>query len=131
MTDEEIQKIADKTADVMMMRLRAAGLIEDKKSNCEKTEGLLQDFKRYEAITDDSPYINSTVKRVKKALREIESDRYYRVITLYYFEGKTREQIAEVLGCSVTTVRRAKKRLINEIGKIVFPEESLREALKK
>jgi DNA-binding NarL/FixJ family response regulator len=45
------------------------------------------------------------------AIQGLRFDPYFRIIQLYFEEGKTIEQIAEVLGVDVSTVMRNKKRL--------------------
>lgn len=48
---------------------------------------------------------------IRKALEEIESDTYYKIIPLYFDYKYTLEKIAEVFDVDVTTITRNKKRL--------------------
>ena len=48
---------------------------------------------------------------ITKALKDIESDTYYKTIPLFFDYGYTLEQIAEVFDVDVTTISRNKKRL--------------------
>jgi RNA polymerase sigma factor (sigma-70 family) len=52
---------------------------------------------------------------LRSVLRELEGDRYFDVILLFYCEGHTVEAIAEQLDVDVRTVSRNKKRLCLEI----------------
>lgn len=48
---------------------------------------------------------------VRNALKELESDIYYKIIPLYFDYNYTIEKIAEVFDVEVSTIRRNKKRL--------------------
>lgn len=65
------------------------------------------------------------VNRIDKALSKINKDKYYRIIELKYLESEdnvTDEAIAEQLGKDQSTITRNRKRLINNIKVILFPE---------
>lgn len=65
------------------------------------------------------------IKRIDNALNKIKDDKYYRIIELKYLYAKDKvadEQIAEMLDRDQSTVTRNRKRLINSIKVILFPE---------
>ena len=51
------------------------------------------------------------------ALRAISRDEYRNILRLYYYNGMTIEQIAEVYDCDPCTITRNKKRLCLEVQK--------------
>lgn len=60
-------------------------------------------------------YIGYHDDDLQAVLREVECDRYFDIILLFYCEGHTVEAIAEQLDVDVRTVSRNKKRLCLEI----------------
>lgn len=60
-------------------------------------------------------YRNTPVSGVRdlwsEALRCISDDVYFKIIPLHFKDGKTIEELAEILDCDVSTVSRNKKRL--------------------
>lgn len=64
------------------------------------------------------------INRIENALNEIKKDKYYIIIELKYFSEKkwTEEEIAEELNKERSTITKNKKRLINSIKTILFPE---------
>ena len=62
---------------------------------------------------------------IDEALEKISNDDYFDIIRMKYFEGKTREEIAEYFNVDVATISRHKKRLINKLGIYLFPDDSM------
>lgn len=62
-------------------------------------------------IERDQPEIDE----IDFALQAISGDKYYDVVTMKYFEGKNDDEIAEVMFCDSSTVRRNKNRLVRKI----------------
>lgn len=60
-------------------------------------------------------------------LVKISSDPYFDLIRLRYFEGKSREEIAEYFEVDVSTVTRNKNRLINTLKVPLFSDEVIAE----
>ena len=119
LTTEELIK---KTVNETVLRLKVAGLMKDtNKTPHQKTEDLLRN---YQAFTmSGNPAAEKMIQRIEMALRVIKEDPYYDVIIMYYIEGKTREDIADLLNTSVTTVSRNKSRLISRISAVLFSED--------
>lgn len=67
------------------------------------------------------------IKIIDAALSRIEQDNYFDLIRLRYFEGKTREEIAEYFNVDVATVSRNKNRLINILKIYLFSDEVITE----
>ena len=87
----------------------------------QKTEDLLRNYQAFTMSGD--PAAEKMIQRIEMALRVIKEDPYYDVIIMYYIEGKTREDIADLLNTSVTTVSRNKSRLISRISAVLFSED--------
>lgn len=55
------------------------------------------------------------IKEIDDALKLIKDDDWYMIIEYKYFQSKKDDEIAELLTCDESTVRRNKKRLVNKI----------------
>lgn len=83
-----------------------------------------------ERVTDIRYSIRKTQKYIDvidNALNIIYDDPYYEVVTLYYFKDKPIDIIAEHIEKDASTVARNKKRLVNNLSLILFPDESMKE----
>ena len=123
-----IQKVTNET----IIKLKKSGLINDSdKKAFKKTEEVLRNYHKYkEAVAADKEGTIKTQKLIRviqTAMRSIEDDPYYEIITMFYFENETRENIAEYFDCDVKTITRNKRRLINKIKLIIFSDESIKE----
>ena len=87
---------------------------EKAEEQIEALENSILITKRYIAVIDD-------------ALSKLEDDKYYDLIRLRYFEGKTREEIAEYFDVDVATISRNKNRLINTLKIYLFSDEAIKE----
>lgn len=127
MHDYDIEKIINDTVNTTVLKLKMAGLMRDsKKSAYQKTEELLRNYKTFQKVTDQ-PYTIKLVKEIEAALEEITDDVYYDIIPMYYFEGKTREDVAEYFDTTVTTISRNKSRLINKLKVRLFSDDFIYE----
>lgn len=127
MHDYDIEKIINNTVNTTVLKLKMAGLMrDDKKTAYQKTEELLRNYKTFQKITDQ-PYTVKLVKEIEDALEEITDDLYYDIIPMYYFEGKTREDVAEYFDTTVTTISRNKSRLINKLKVRLFSDDFIYE----
>lgn len=127
MCDEaKIQKIINDTVNSTVLKLKMAGLMkDDHKTAYEKTEELLRNYNTFR--NSDQPYTIKLVKKINDALDMITDDMYHDVIVMYYFEKKTREEIAEQYDTTVTTISRNKTRLINKLKPILFSDDVIYE----
>lgn len=60
------------------------------------------------------------IKRIEKALQTIKDDKYYKIISLFYFDNMKIDDISACLYCDNATVYRNKKRLIDKLIVILF-----------
>ena len=126
MSEYDIKQIINDTVNNTVLKLKMAGLMKnDRKTAYEKTEELLRNYNAFK--TSDQPYTIKLVKKINGALNMIVNDAYYDVIIMYYFEKKTREEIAEQYDTTVTTISRNKTRLINKLKPILFSDDVIYE----
>ena len=88
-----------------------------------------------QSITATQNFMNT----IDDALKKIKDDKYYKIIPLKYFEGKTREEISTDISLefdesgnkiiSEKTITRNKNRLINKLKIDLFSDEALLEML--
>ena len=102
MTDEEIKKYIDIAIKRSIHEYKKSGLLKQSDNA---------------VYTDISQLLNSYFQggereaSITYAIQGLRFDPYFRIIPLYYREGKRVEDIAEELGVDISTVVRNKKRL--------------------
>lgn len=130
-TKQLIEEAATKAAERLADQLKKAGMIKRRQMTAiQKTEELL---KLYPALKR-SPAIPETItadflKITEAALHDLETDPYFDVITRYYFDGQSREFIAQARGASVTTITRNKARLLKELAPRLFSDDVIKDLL--
>ena len=93
------------------------GLIEYK-SEIEKREDLIA---KLEITIENKKFL---IEYIDLALKVVSTNKYYSIVELKYFNGKTNEEIAEILNISVGTVYNQKKRIVSKIKSILFDGNS-------
>lgn len=123
MNTEELIK---KTVKETVLQLKIEGLMKDRiRSPQEKTEDLLKHYTAF--TTSEEPVAGQMIQRIEMALSLIREDPYYDVIIMYYIKGMSREEIADQICASVTTVSRNKHRLIKDISAVLFADDYIRQ----
>ena len=89
----------------------------DTRNDFEKVE------EQIEALENSIMITKRYIEIIDAALSKLEDDNYYDLIRLRYFEGKTREEIADYFNVDVATVSRNKNRLINILKIHLFSDE--------
>lgn len=126
MQDHEIKRIINDTVNATVLKLKMAGLMkDDRKSAYQKTEELLRNYNAF--VESDQPYTQKLVRKIDEALDSIKSDIYYEIIPMVYFEGDTREAVAEYFDTTVTTISRNKNRLVNKLKVRLFSDDVIYE----
>lgn len=121
-----VDKIIEDTVNRTVLKLKIAGLMKDnRKTAAQKTEELLRNYPRFKL--SDQPYTKKLCQKIETAMNSISNDYYYEIITLYYFEQMTREEVAEHYNTSETTVSRNKKRLIDSLSAVLFSDDLIYE----
>lgn len=123
----DIQSIIDDTVNATVLKMKMAGLLkDDRRTAIEKLEELLRNYPVFKNI-HDKEYTVKLVAKIDEALKTIENDPYYDVISMFYFNRMTREDIALEFNTSVTTISRNKTRLLNQLKVILFSDEVIYE----
>ena len=99
---------------------RVDGGVVDYKSEVERQE------ERKETLINEIDYFQKTVDLIDAGLECIKADKYYRIIELKYFNKKNLNEIAEEFQVDISTIKRNKNRLINEIVHIFITEKELK-----
>lgn len=92
-------------------------------SDQDKLDDQIESIERSISITERG------IDMVNRALLVIESDAYYDIIPMRYFEQLSREEIAEHYAVDVSTISRNKSRLVNRLALYLFSDDVLRELL--
>lgn len=130
MNDDKIKEYIDEAVNIAVnrtvLKLKVAGLMrDDRKTAYQKTEELLRNYNSF--TKSDQPYTKKLVEKINAALYEVKDDIYYDIIPLMYFNGETRECIAEYFGTTVTTISRNKTRLVNQLKALLFSDDVIYE----
>ena len=99
-----------------IIRFSAPGLRADPQ---EMFEAVCQSLEAYIAADQQE------VDEMEKALEYISNDQYYPVISERYFNGKTDEEIAGILYCDDSTVRRNRSRLVHRLSIRLYGVQAL------
>lgn len=120
MEDERIEYIINKT----IIKLRAEGLLRDEvRSAVQKTEDILRNYPYFKL--SDQPFTQSFCKKVDEAIDKIRGDYYFEIITMYYFDDVSRENIAAHFRTSESTISRNRIRLVEKLSSILFPDDMI------
>ena len=128
MTENEIRRIIQQTANETEIALKKAGLMKNNKQTAyKKTEQLLRSCSRLRSAVDlnkdDAVKTARIVEIIDAALEDLREDEYCGRIELIYFEGMTREECAEIYGVEPITVTRNKNRLVNKLTDVLFSDD--------
>lgn len=127
MEEKEIRQVISETVNMTILKLKMTGMLRgNNKSAAEKTEELLNNYMQFKK--SDQPYTQALIRKMDEALLEIRSiDEYYEMIPMLFFEGATREEVAEHYDVTVTTVSRHKKELIDSLKVRLFSDDTIME----
>lgn len=102
MTNKEIKEMMQATVLETLTTCKKMGLLKD-----------LDGIAYKDATEMLAAYFNQGEKEMKitYALQVFRFDPYFRIIPLYFGDGRTLEDIAEEMGVDVSTIVRNKKRL--------------------
>lgn len=124
MDDIIIEKIINKT----IAKLKLSGLMKDNRQTAfQKTEQILREYQNLKCGYSQDGTAHKLVEIVDKALDLIRDDEYYDIIPMTYFEGHSREWVAEYFDVTVTTISRHKTRLINTLKTLIFADDVIYE----
>ncbi len=126
--DNDIREIINETVDYTVAKLKLSGLMKDNRQTAfQKTEQILRNYNELKKSYSEDGTAKKFVDIIDNALKELESDLYYDIIPMMYFENQTRESIAEYFDTTVTTISRNKRRLINKLKYMLFADDVIYE----
>ena len=73
--------------------------------------------------------LEHVISMTENALKNIQDDKYYKIIELKYFEEMTLEYVAEKFGVDERTIRRQKNRLINRLRALIFSDNVIQDIM--
>jgi RNA polymerase sigma factor (sigma-70 family) len=125
---EVIEKTAEKTARAVVREMQRAGLTkENRLGSFKKTERVLYEFAEWRNDEEMTESTKRFCDLIQRALKRIQTDPYYELIGLKYFEGWTHERIAEYFGVDVSVISKRRTKLINRLRPIIFSDDFIRE----
>ena len=127
------KELIDLTVKHTVAELKRNGLIRENKLNSfQKTEKALDIYHKLKHISetykfDDMQVTVDFIRMIDDALESISDDPYFEIIPMKYFDGKTHEQIAEYFDVQPAAISKQRKRLINKLRPLIFPNEYISE----
>ena len=127
------KELIDLTVKHTVAELKRNGLIRENKLNSfQKTERILYEYPKFKKIVNEYKVDGLTitpkfVAMIDDALQSISDDPYFQIIELKYFNGWTHEQIAEYFDVQPAAISKQRKRLINKLRPLIFPNEYISE----
>lgn len=91
-----------------------------------ESEKLEEKIRIIESAIDDT---RQYIKIIDGALAKLTDDRFYEIIPMKYFEGKTQEEIGVYFEVDTATITRNKNRLVKRLSIQLFPDEALNEMM--
>lgn len=129
MTDETLMRqIIAETADAVVSKLQAAGILRSQCSAVEKTEALLFQYKTLQDI--QTPYARRVVGEINACLEEFKNDPYINSIRLFYFDGLKNAAAAAAMHYDERTFRRNRRQLVEKFAVRLASEEFIEELLR-
>lgn len=127
------KELIEMTVKHTVSELKRNGLIKENHLNSfQKTERVLNYYLKFKHITetykfDDMQITVDFIKMIDDALKSIADDPYFKIIELKYFNGWTHEEIAEFYNVQPAAISKQRKRLINQLRPLIFPNEYITE----
>lgn len=122
-----------------------------KKTAYQKTEQLLYNYNLFKKIVEEKRKrgkgtvqgvgsvhgtvdgsVDTTVQAItliNDSLDSLRSDPYYKILEMRYFEGRTQEDIAAILGRSQQTISKNQSRLVHQLAIRIFPNQVVNEIM--
>lgn len=82
---------------------------------------------KIESIEQSIQTTKNFIKMIDAAIEMLQDDPYYDLIQMRYFDGKSREEIADYYEVDVSTISRNKNRLVNLLQIRLFSDEVIYE----
>lgn len=127
------KQLIEMTVKQTVAELKRAGLIrENRLDSFKKTERILYEYPKFKKIITEYKFEDMTitpkfVEMIENALYDVSDDPYFEIIPMKYFDGKTHEQIAEYFDVQPAAISKQRKRLINKLRPLIFPNDFIKE----
>ena len=92
-------------------------------SEVEKIENMIENCE------NEIKRLEHVVNMTENALKNIQDDKYYKIIELKYFEEMTLDYIAGYFNVEITTVKRNKNRLVNKVKVLIFLDNVIQDIM--
>ena len=124
----DIEEIIERTVKQTIMELNEAERKKKpEKSAVEKTIELLESYNDFKMSTD--PNAQKLLEQIDDALKMIQSDPYYEIIPMRFFDHMTIWDISGFFDVSEKTIVRRRKKLVRKLSCILFASDVIREIL--
>lgn len=124
--DKEIESLKEEAKGISIPTAKSNTLVLNEKDGTYVYGDEILET-RISELEQISVKTKSQIRLVNNALKKIEDNEYYDIISMYYFEGMTIEEIAEELGCATGTISTNKKKLIDKLKVYIFPDTFMNE----
>lgn len=126
MSEVDIKQIIDDTVSETLIKLKKLSLMKENKLTAyRKTEELLRNYQKWK--DSDAKLTKKLVEILDRELGVLESDLYYDIIPMIYFENCSREEVAEYFDVNERTITRNKIRLVNQLKVVLFSDDVITE----
>ena len=121
------EKLAGLKNDPVLLSKRETGV------NVQATKKYLPEIEKIENMIENCENeikrLEHVVNMTENALKNIEDDKYYKIIELKYFEEMTLEYAAGKFNVDITTIKRNKNRLINRLRTLIFSDNVIQDIM--
>ena len=125
--DVKSRKLTGLKNDPVLLQKKDLGV------NVQATKKYLPEIEKIENMIEnlegERGKIQNVISSVEEALKNIEDEKYYNVITMKYFEELTFEHIAEKLNITERTAKRQKNALVKKLEVQIFSNDLIAELL--
>lgn len=121
------KKDVEEIVNLTVLKLKMTGLLrDDRKTAFQKTEELLRNYNTFKMVKDRKS-TKKIVQKIEEALDDISNDIYFDIIPMFYFDNRTREDIADHFNTSTKTITRNKNKLVNQLKLRLFSDDVIYE----
>lgn len=107
--EQIIAAAAERAAKKTVAELRRSGMLREGTNAYKRTENILRSY-------GDGTVTAEQAAAVEQALADISRETYASAVQLYYFDGKTNAEIADIIHASERTVARGRQRLVQKLS---------------
>lgn len=124
----DVNEIIQQTVNSTVAGLKLSGLMKDNRATAyQKTEQILRSYNDMKKSHSEKGTAEKFVIIIENALKSLYNEDYYDIIPMTYFEGKSREEVAEYFDTTTTTISRNKRRLVERLSVLIFADDVIYE----